>query len=329
MTDENTIAAYLRAITGKRDALQTRGVTSADVPRYVTGLYELRDAMLLGIPVVLAILRSATLPSVVELARHHEMLKARVSKEVVFACDSISARTAARLVRRRIPHIVPGKQLFLPFLLLDIKSVGTLVETMEAPEPMKLGKWSEVLVIRQLIHRDLDGMSGADVARKRGMSLMTAQRAVSQLTSAKLCTLEERGRKKILRFDDVPELWQRASKILLPPLSMTLALREIPRGLSTFVAGTSALARSTLLAEDAIPVFAASRHEYARLIQPSQVAAEDAKFRLELWDRDPALTAEGGVVDPISLYLNLRHGDERVRMALAELLRRYDLGEPS
>jgi hypothetical protein len=84
-----------------------------------------------------------------------------------------------------------------------------------------------------------------------------------------------------------------------------------------------------LLAEDEIPVFATSRRNYARVARTGQVPLEDAKFRLELWDRDPALTAEDGVVDPISLYLNMRHGDDRVRIALADLLRRLDLGEPS
>ena len=48
---------------------------------------------------------------------------------------------------------------------------------------------------------------------------------------------------------------------------------------------------------------------------------EDAKLRLELWDRDPAWTAADGNVDPVSLYLNMRHGDDLVRIALADLLR--------
>ena len=110
---------------------------------------------------------------------------------------------------------------------------------------------------------------------------------------------------------------------------MTLSLHELPKGLPAFVAGTSALAKSTLLAEDAIPVFAASRRSYMHCVQPSQVSVEETKFRLELWDRDPALTADDGVVDPISLYLNLRYGEDRVRIALADLLRQHNLGEPS
>jgi hypothetical protein len=329
MTNETMIKEYLEAITGKQDAIRIKGVISADLPRYVTGLYDIRDVVLLGRPVVFAILRSATLPSVVDLERHYEMLKGRVHKEIVFVSDGITTRVAERLVRRRIPHIVAGRQLFLPFLLLDIKSAGTVLKDLELPESRKLGQWSEALVIRQLIHRNLDGISGAEIARKTGMSVMTAQRAVSQLTSANLCRLEERGRKKILHFDDVHSLWEKAAKILLPPLSMTLALDEIPKGLPTFVAGTSALAKSTLLAEDEIPVFATSHRSYARVAKTAHVPLENAKFRLELWDRDPALTAEDGVVDPISLYLNMRHGDDRVRIALADLLRPFDLGELS
>ena len=230
---------------------------------------------LLGMPVVLAILRSTTWASVVDLARHYEMLKGRVQKEVVFVGGGLTSRAADRLVRRRIPHLVAGRQLFLPFLLLDIKSTGTLIKD-ELPEVMKLGQWAEALVIRQLLHKDLDGLSGTDVARKTGMGVMTTQRAVSQLNSANLCRLDEVGRKKILRFDESQNLWEKAVKILMPPLSMTVTLDKIPDGLQTFVAGISAIARSTLLNESEIPVFAASRRNFARINRVGQVPLEDA-----------------------------------------------------
>jgi hypothetical protein len=41
-------------------------------------------------PVVLGILRSTTWASVVDLARHYEMLKGRVQKEIVFVFKWIS-----------------------------------------------------------------------------------------------------------------------------------------------------------------------------------------------------------------------------------------------
>jgi hypothetical protein len=289
----------------------------------------MRDAVMLGRPIAFAILRGPTLPSVVELARHYEMLKGRLSKEVIFVGDMLTTRAAERLVRRGIPHMVPGKQLFLPFLLMDVKFSGTDTKEAVRPEATKLGPWSEALLIRQLVRKDLHGLSGAEISRKTGMSPMTTQRAITQLYSANLCRMDEQGRKKILHFDSVHILWEKASQILLPPLAMTLSLDEIPKGLPTYIAGVSALAKSTLLADDKIPVLATSRRIYAHVSPAYQVPPEDAKFRLELWDRDPGLTAENGVVDPISLYLNMRHGDDRVRIALLDLLSRYDLGESS
>jgi hypothetical protein len=330
MNKEIEIAKYLEAITGKKGVLRRKRVTlAADLPRYVTSLYELDNVMLLGIPVVFASLKTTTVPSVVDLERHYEMLKSRIQTEVVFVGDNITARTAERLLRRRIPHVITGKQLFLPFLFLDIKSGGTRLLAGELPETAKLSQWAEALVIRQLLRKDLDGVTGAELARDTEVSAMTTNRAINQLTSANLCHLEQQGRKKILRFDDVQSLWDKAAKILLPPLSKTVALAKMPKGFETFVSGTSALARSTLLAEDEIPVFATSHRNFSLIAQMDQVPLEDAKLRLEIWDRDPALTAERGVVDPISLYLNMRHGDERVRIALTELLGKFGLGDSS
>ena len=48
MNTEITIEAYLETITGKRDVLHTKGITSIDLPRYMTSLYDPRDAELLG-----------------------------------------------------------------------------------------------------------------------------------------------------------------------------------------------------------------------------------------------------------------------------------------
>ena len=323
----NEIAEYIRTITGRRNSLEVNDAPKADLPRYIAGLYELRNASVLGVSVVLATLRPPATPSAVELGRHYELLKTRVGREVIFT-GAIHKRTAERLVRRRIPHIVVGRQLYLPFLLLDIKSADAF-DDLDVPEPNKLSQWSEALVIRQLLRRDLGGMAGADIARATGMSPMTAQRAVSQLTAAKLCRVEEQGRRKIVRFDDVTSLWNDASKMLAPPLSMSITLATLPNDVPTFISGTSALARSTLLADDELPVFAANRRLFRRAGSPRQAAADDARYRLELWDRDPSLTAADGVVDPISLYLNMRHGDDRVRIALAELLTQHDLGEPT
>lgn len=327
MDRRTEISEYLRTITGRRDSVQVKEAPTADLPRYITGLYELRAASVLGVSVILATLKPTATPSAVELGRHYELLKTRVGTEVVFT-GAINKRTAERLIRRRIPHIIVGRQLFLPFLLLDIKSADAFDDT-DAPEPNKLSQWSEALVIRQLLRRDLGGMAGADIARATGMSPMTAQRAVSQLTAAKLCRVEEHGRRKVVRFDDITSLWKDASKVLAPPLSMSVTLATLPKGLPTFVSGSSALARSTLLADDEIPVFAASRRLFRRLGSPRQARIDDAKVRLELWDRDPSLTAADGVVDPISLYLNMRHGDDRVRIALTDLLRQHDLAEPT
>lgn len=327
MERELEISEYFRTITGRRDSFEVKGAPTADLPRYIAGLYELRNATVLQIPVILAMLKPTAIPSAIELGRHYELLKTRVGTEVIFT-GAITKRTAERLIRRHIPHIVVGRQLYLPFLLLEIKSANSS-DALDLPEHTKLSQWSEVLVIRQLLRRDLGGMAGADIARVTGMSKMTAQRAVNQLSAAKLCRVEEQGRRKVLHFDDIARLWSETSKILAPPLSMSLTLATLPKELPTFISGTSALARSTLLTEDDLPVFAASRRLYSRIGGPRLSAGDQAKCRLELWDRDPSLTATDGVVDPISLYLNMRYGDDRVRIALIELLRQHNLGEPT
>jgi hypothetical protein len=320
---------YIQTITGRHGSCHIHSALDADLPRYMDHLYALHTAAILEYPVVLAILKPSGTPSVIEISRHNELLKKRTGCHVVFIADNLDTRTAERLIRRNIPNIIVGKQLYLPFLLLDVKSKSTLQNWIEAPKLTKLSQWAEALLIRQLLRGDLAGMAGIEVARTINMSPMTAQRAISQLTAANLCQLDAQGNRKILRFEDTPSLWDKAKKILTPPCAKVLTLEQLPPDVPTFVSGTLALSQSTLLADDALPVYATSRRLFSRCASTRHVAAEDATVRLELWERDPALTAQGGVVDPISLYLNMRNDEDRVRIALTELLRKHGLGEYS
>ena len=93
------------------------------------------------------------------------------------------------------------------------------------------------------------------------------------------------------------------------------------------LAGLSALARDSMLAEPQWPVYAISPAQWKSatlagieaLPEPLPGACE-----WELWHYSPALVADSETVDPLSLTLSLAgNSDERVQLALDALKERF------
>ena len=88
------------------------------------------------------------------------------------------------------------------------------------------------------------------------------------------------------------------------------------------LAGESALASATLLAEPAHPVYAISAEQWKRAQQLGMRALpspEPGACLWQIWRYDPDISPLDGSVDPLSLMLSLRNErDERVQQALNE-----------
>ena len=88
------------------------------------------------------------------------------------------------------------------------------------------------------------------------------------------------------------------------------------------LAGESALASATLLAEPAHPVYAVSAAQWKHAQQRGMCALpspEPAACLLQIWSYNPDISQLDGSVDPLSLILSLRNErDERVQQALIE-----------
>ena len=89
------------------------------------------------------------------------------------------------------------------------------------------------------------------------------------------------------------------------------------------LAGLSALAHQSMLAEPAWPTYARSPAQWKLASQQGVKTVperEPGALQLELWNYSPALVPGTALVDPLSLMLSLQSdADDRVQQALAEL----------
>ena len=89
--------------------------------------------------------------------------------------------------------------------------------------------------------------------------------------------------------------------------------------LATSKAGANALAENTMLSEALPEIYAASLTDF-RKGNYEIVLADEADIVLQLWRYRPNILGESGI-DPLSLAISLKDDkDERVQMAIDELL---------
>lgn len=251
-----------------------------------------------------------------QVARHMSQAQKISGLSAVFATDSMVAYKRQRFIAKHIPFIIPGKQVYLPFM-------GTLL-TEGGPHIEKhfdeLGNLAQVLILARLMQKISGPLSIADAVKMFSYSRISVIRAFDELEHFQLARRNPQN--KHLEFPFVGNaLWKKALPLLKNPCKKHIGVERVPDGLTAFPSGISALSEQSMLSADAQLQFAVEAKKLNKLKLTDQCPEEDAPVLLELWTYPPNLIG-GDSIDPLSLYLTLQNDpDERVQIALDEMMK--------
>lgn len=293
------------------------------LPPLLKELYRFAEIRLLGTPCLLMLDFDKGEPSPATVRKHMDLVQKKCDAVLIYVRQQVTAYNRKRLIEQRVPFIVPGNQMYLPMLGLDLREHFRRLRS----ERPTLGPATQALVLDTLLHGVGDIVTPAELAGRLKYSAMTMTRAFDELEAVQLGEIAVRGRERCLRFaKDRRELWTKAEPLLRSPITKRLSIRRIPLGSPALLAGLAALARYSSLAPPAHPVHALARedwksararHKVVEVPEPDADAQE-----IEVWSYRPALLADGDRVDPLSLFLSLRDNrDERIESALEEMMR--------
>jgi DNA-binding MarR family transcriptional regulator len=299
------------------------------LPVFLTRVYDTYRARLFDEDYILLILQSRQRPTPGEVAKQAHVARETLGRNVAFVLPDLHPFERKRLIERRIPFIVPGRQTYLPMKQIDLREYakggrGTPVDSAEivsAPAQLlllfqlqrkqeaaawPLNKWGEVL----------------------GYSRSTLTRVTKELASSGLCQPIERGREVVLCFpEERRQLWDKAEPRLRSPVAgRTLAMAPARDELQLFRAGITALADLTMVSPDHEEIFAMSSSAFRAAAEDHKIIPthypEEGAVTVERWNYPPgALSTDRRTVDRLSLYLSLRDDqDERIQSALKEVL---------
>ena len=315
---------YLEEVLGLQAPGLKPWARANELPYFLRDAFEFSALELLGQTVVLAIARVHDKQALSEVRTWLDKVRALADQPVVYVTDALVSYERRRLIQQQVPFLVPGNQLYLPDLGLDLREYFRH----RAVATPALSPSAQAILITALLRQPWQSeWQPSEVAVALGYTPMTLSRAVKELTAAGLATAYTVGRSRWLRMELPPEqVWERAKPLLRTPVRSVVwvAAHGVDMHRHGRIAGASALANYSMLTEPKWPVYAMTAADWKTALEAGArelPAPEPGAQQWQLWSYSPAaLMPDATTVDPLSLTLSLQgSSDDRIQLALDEL----------
>ncbi|WP_178377112.1 MarR family transcriptional regulator [Chryseolinea serpens] len=249
-----------------------------------------------------------------------------MDKIPVIVIEDISAITRRRLIQKTINFIVPGKQLFLPTLLL----LATDQLRKEKKPTKALLPSAQVILLYRILkrHEGFDNLPMKKIAARLKYTGAAISKAADNLRQHNLCELKGTKEKFIHFPQPVPELWHHALPLLTNPVIKKVYVDILPKNVVLMKSNTSALPEYSEVSESKQQFRAIERNTYYDLEKKGALLNAnpyEGDYCLEVWKYDPTIlvgdATENTYVYPLSLFLSLKdRRDERIEQALEKII---------
>jgi len=292
----------------------------AALPAFLRETYAFNATRLLGAPCIFLLDREARPTTPATIKKHIFEVQKRWEGEVIYVAAGIHSARRKQLIDQKVPFVVPGNQVYLPMLGIDLREHFKSVRGAGG----SLSPVAQAALLRLLHLPDKGAVSLQEMAGSVGYSSMSMSRALDELESAGIGHSSIAGRRRLIELAGARrDLWERALPMLRSPVAESMPVhRDLLDGPA---AGLTALASYTSIAEPHTPVIAVSAAAWRpirnELVQGQLSGTDTSLVEVEAWIYPPTAVVDGPVVDRLSLFLSLRDSaDERVEAAVLELL---------
>ena len=298
------------------------------LPYYLNEIYAFYKADILDTTVIIMEQTSTEEQTPATIKKHCEQVNKTWQGAVIYLSDAVTPYNRKRLIDHKVPFVIPGSQLYLPDLGIDLREHFRQVRQSRVQFSLS----TQVLILYSIINRYLGPFTPAGMAGKLGYSSMTMSRAFDELEMAGIGKVKTGGRERLLTLPADPrELWELALPYLKSPLRRILYVRPLHKR-HVFekmpLAGLTALAMHSMIAGPEYQVRAARND--TRFINNNGIEyeiiplPEPGAIELQFWSYSPGFLSTGKTVDVFSLYLTLSgETDERIQKALSEMMAGY------
>ncbi len=291
------------------------------LPVFLSKAFSFYAAEIEGKKIVLAEVLSIKNFTPDRLKKQRYQLEDFSQSPIVFLIEHIEAYQRKRLVEKKIPFIVPAKQLYIPNLFIDLNEVrrGKPLARRDHLSPA-----AQCLLLYHLQVKNLDELPLKVIAKNIGYSGMTISRVAKELKQFSICNITGTKEKALDFFNDKKETWNKLLDVSQSPVKQKYFANQIPASAQLLQAGETAMEHYTHLVANKTKIFAVSKEDFSALKKMNAIKdlnQYEGDFLLEVWIYNPVLLSKSKYVDPLSLYLSMKDSaDDRTQIELEKLL---------
>lgn len=303
---------FINLILGENQSVKALDKSlTKKVPVAVLGGYQLYHCTLLGTDVCLMFAKEEFSPA--QIHKQTLLVQNALGMYAVAVLNDVKSYNIQRLTASKTNFIVPNKQMFLPSLMVVLKNPkSTDTDISETIPPI-----AQCIVLYHIQCQCVNGMTATKLTTTFSVSYATVNRAFRWLHKNGLAKLDGKKGKSLTFLFEGKDLWEHALPYLATPVEKTMKTSENIEGITC---GIEALASLTMLAEPAYSCTAVTKDAAHDL---GEFLSDDfGDNEVEIWRYNPSiLSGKSWSVDPLSLYLSLRHNDdERIQIELDNLI---------
>jgi DNA-binding MarR family transcriptional regulator len=317
----NRLKKYLSDILGITAKL-SKPTSLGSLPFFLQDLYDVFQVKLLNEDFIVLTSKNYSELTPATVHKHIDIVNQQLKMKAVFVDSTISSFNRKRLIEHKVPFVIPGNQMYLPDLGIDLREYFLKKRS----KPIILRPSTQAIILYALTQTVVEPSTPTQLAEALGYSRMTMSRSLDEIESLGLAEVSIMGRKRLVHFDkNRRELWRKALPNLRTPVREKVWLRSMIDELQVCQSGLTALACYSMLTPPQKQVYAASAKNWKAIKRkyPLEIISypDEATYELEVWSYSPGLFANGKIVDPFSLYLILRDiDDERIESAMEEMM---------
>lgn len=319
----NEVVNYINEVLGiKVNYKKVTPEKLKKLPFFLAKGYDFGEIKLFNQQIVLLIVKDDFTTN--NLRTHLTKVQNDLDTVVVAVIPAVDAYKRLRLIEKKVPFIVPGKQMYMPDLMISLKEFGTT--RLEDRQPTNMQPAAQLILLYHLQVEPLEGFNLGTIAEKLRYNPMTITRAAFYFQNSGLCRIEG-TKEKFLKFDKTKhELWDIAEPKMSNPINKIQYYTGYTMDKNLKKTNINALAHYTDLNDEQVEFFA-MRPSYGRFIGGVNLKPIDpmeGNVCIEEWKYDPALLTKTEYIDPLSLYLCFRENkNERIEMALGKLIEKF------
>lgn len=305
---------YLNKVLGIKVAYED--VEFEHLPNFIATRYQLQMVSM-NEQKVIFIYPKTELEQIEVLKKHIARIQKNEHLPVVLVLTELSYRQKEYLIREKMPFIVDGKQIYLPFMAVYLQ------ERCDAEKKIR----EEILPSAQMlllhfIYGGAQELSTSQAAKDLELTPTSISRASRQLEEMELLHIKKVGVQRILQSEDSPNtLFQKAGDKLLNPIKRTVYIPKKFVETDLPESGYSALAEYSMLNAPNVRCYAVERISQWKDVMTNSLQDSQVQVAVEMWRYNPRKLSTRNVVDELSLALALREdADERVEEAVEEML---------